>query len=115
MKNSIQPYLSNLNDVNINPQLVHLNKAFPQNASTDSIRKNIVTFNIFYNDLRYNLYSGVEQYNWFTLMANLAGTCGGSFLGISFLAILEFFEYILYSIFILFKFCFIYINKNISN
>ena len=103
MKNSIQPYLNNLNESSINPQLILLNQAFPQNAPIDLIRQNIVSFNIFYNDLTYNLISDVPQTNWFGLFTNMAGICGGSFLGISLLAIFEFLEYVFFSIYIILK------------
>ena len=80
-----------------------LNQVFAQNASVNSIRENIVTFNIFYNDLTYILISDVAQTNWFGLLTNLAGICGGSFLGISLLAIFEFLEYVLFSFLIIIK------------
>ena len=110
MKNSLQPFLSVINDTtanqNLNPQIYNLNRAFPQNGTTASIRSNIVTFNVYFEDLRYNLISGQPQINWFSLFANLAGICGGSFLGMSFLAILEFFEYLIFLFCIIFKYGF---------
>jgi hypothetical protein len=84
-----------------------LKQAFRQDLSTSEIRQNIVTFNVFFKDLTYNLISDTSPTNWFGLFANLAGICGGSFLGMSFLAILEFLEYFFYSFFIVFKFGFI--------
>jgi hypothetical protein len=118
MKNSLQPFLSiintstNNNNIhsNLNPQMLTLNQAFPQEASVASIRSNIVTFNVYFEDLRYNLISGTPQINWFSLFANLAGICGGSFLGMSFLAILEFFEYLIFLFCILFKYGFYKLN-----
>jgi hypothetical protein len=118
MKKSVQPFLSiintssNNNNIhsNLNPQMLTLNKAFPQEASTASIRSNIVTFTVYFEDLRYNLISGTPQINWFSLFANLAGICGGSFLGMSFLAILEFFEYLIFLFCILFKYGFYKLN-----
>ena len=118
MKNSLQPFLSiintstNNNNIhsNLNPQMLTLNQAFPQEASAASIRSNIVTFNVYFEDLRYNLISGTPQINWFSLFANLAGICGGSFLGMSFLAILEFFEYLIFLFCILFKYGFYKLN-----
>jgi hypothetical protein len=118
MKKSLQPFLSiintssNNNNIhsNLNSQMLTLNKAFPQEASTASIRSNIVTFTVYFEDLRYNLISGTPQINWFSLFANLAGICGGSFLGMSFLAILEFFEYLIFLFCILFKYGFYKLN-----
>ena len=80
-----------------------LRQAFPLNASVESIRKNIVSFNIFFGDLTYNLISDIPQINWFVLLTNLAGLCGGSFLGISLLSIIEFLEYIVFSFLIVLK------------
>ena len=115
MKNSLQPFLSIINDTTtsekLNPQIVSLNHAFPQDSTTASIRSNIVTFNVYFEDLRYNLISGTPQINWFSLFANLAGICGGSFLGMSFLAILEFFEYLIFLFCILFKYGFYKLNS----
>ena len=105
MKNSLQPFSSQTNITNA--QIFNLNRAFQQNATTSSIRANIVSFNIYFNELTYNLISDSPQINWFSLFANLAGICGGSFLGMSFLAILEFLEYFFYLFFIVFKFGFI--------
>ena len=119
MKNSLQPYLSIINTTsnasNINPQILSLNQAFPQDASASSIRSNIVTFNIYFRELTYDLISDSPQINWFGLFANMAGICGGSFLGMSFLAILEFFEYFLYMFFIIFKYAFFMLNSVIRN
>ena len=111
MKESLKPYQSLLptrhDNITLNPQISRLNQAFPQNLSTSEIRQNIVTFNVYFKDLTYNLISDTPQINWFSLFANLAGICGGSFLGMSFLAILEFLEYFFYLFFIVFKFGFI--------
>jgi hypothetical protein len=96
---------------NTGPQLLGLNQAFRQELSTSEIRQNIVTFNVYFEDLTYNLISGTPQINWFGLFANLAGICGGSFLGMSFLAILEFLEYFFYLFLIVFKFGFIEITS----
>ena len=89
MKNSIKPYLSNMKRKN---QLKLFNSSFPQNSSFDKIRQNLVSFNIFFYDLNYDFINGQPQQDWFSLLANMAGICGGSFLGMSLLAILEFFE-----------------------
>jgi hypothetical protein len=97
MKNSIKPYLNSLDDPTLNPQILVFNQAFPQNATTEQIRENIVSFNIFYNDLNYDFVNDVAQYNYFILLANLAGILGGSFLGMSLLSVFEFFERILYA------------------
>ena len=87
---------------NTGPQLLGLKEAFRQEMSTSEIRQNIVTFNVYFEDLTYDLISDTPTTNWFGLFANLAGIYGGSFL-----AILEFLEYFFYSFFIVFKFCFI--------
>ena len=110
-ENSLQPFLSQSN--NTNAQIFNLNRAFQQNATTSSIRTNIVSFNIYFNELTYNLISDSPQINWFSLFANLAGICGGSFLGMSFLAILEFLEYFFYTFFIIFKHGFLMLNSMI--
>ena len=115
MKSSIKPYLNNVDNSSMNPQIVNLNRVFPQNATTESIRENIVAFNIFYEDLNYNLISDLPQTNWFLLLANLAGIAGGSFLGMSFLAILEFFEYVCFMFFIIIKHFFAKISSLIRN
>jgi hypothetical protein len=111
IKNSLIPYQSLLSNpeknTSLNPQISNLNQAFPQHLSASEIRQNIVTFNVYFSDLTYNLISDTPQINWFSLFANLAGICGGSFLGMSFLAILEFLEYFFYLFFIVFKFGFI--------
>ena len=113
MKNSLQPFSSQSN--NTNAQIFNLNRAFQQNATTSSIRANIVSFNIYFNELTYNLISDSPQINWFSLFANLAGICGGSFLGMSFLAILEFLEYFFYMFFIMTKHGFLMLNSLIRN
>jgi hypothetical protein len=109
MKNSLQSFSSQSN--NTNAQIFNLNRAFQQNATSSSIRANIVSFNIYFNELTYNLISDSPQINWFSLFANLAGICGGSFLGMSFLAILEFLEYFFYMFFIIFKHGFLMLNS----
>ncbi len=110
MKESLKPYqglLSNrTNSITLNPQIFNLNQAFQQNLSTSQIKQNIVTFNVHFKDLTYNLLTSNPQINWFSFFANLAGICGGSFLGMSFLAILEFFQYFFYIFIIVFKFGF---------
>ena len=94
MKKSIQPYLNNLNESRINPQLRTLNAAFPQSSSTDSIRGNIVSFNIYFNSLLIDNINGVVQINWFNLLTNMCGVTGGGFVGMSLLSIVEFFEFL---------------------
>jgi hypothetical protein len=98
MQNSVQPYLNNLNDPTLNPQIPVFNQAFPQNATTDQIRANILSFNIYYEDLNYNFLSGSAQFNFFILIANIAGVLGGSFLGMSLFSVFEFFEFLLFAI-----------------
>ena len=110
IKSSIKPFLNNLNDSTINPQISLLNKAFPQDADTNNIRENIVTFNIFYNDLSYNQISDTAAISWYNLLASISGILGGSFLGISLLSILEFFEYIVFSIYV----TIVYFFKNLK-
>ena len=112
MKNSIKPFLSNLNS---NSEIALLNDVFPQNSSLESIRQNIISLNIFYNDLNLNLVSSSPQSSWFILFANLAGICGGSFLGMSLLAIFEFCELILLSFFYMVKFGISLIYEKIKN
>ena len=94
MKSSINPNST---------QSLLLSQAFPQNTGADAIRQNIVSFNVFFSDLTYNSISDVPQTNWFGLLTNMAGICGGSFLGMSLLAIFEFFEYIILSFLIIIR------------
>jgi hypothetical protein len=92
MKESLKPYLQAQNQEDLSPQIIKLNQSFAQDATIDQIRKNLVAFNIYYTDLRYNQINGVKQIDWFILVANIAGICGGSFLGISLISVVEFLE-----------------------
>ena len=112
VKNSIKPFFSNLNS---NNEIALLNDNFPLNSSFDSIRQNIISFNIYFYDLNFNLISASSQSSWFILFANLAGICGGSFLGMSLLAIFEFLELCLLSIFYIVKFSFFSIVEKFKN
>ena len=84
-----------------NKQILTLKEVFAQNRSIDEVRKNIVSFSIFYRDLDYDLIAE-NRIDWFILIANLAGLCGGSFLGISLISIFELLEYCLIFVGIIF-------------
>ena len=111
MKNTINSYIKNFNHDN---RLELFNDAYSTNFSLDAIRRNIVAFNIFFSDLNfYSIYDS-PQINFVLLFANLAGICGGSFLGISLFAVFEFLEFILVSFFLISKlfFCNIFQKNN---
>jgi hypothetical protein len=96
MRNSLVPYLNNQNESTLNPQILTLSRVFGQNES-DKVSERVVSFNIFYDEINYNLISDVSEFTEWTLFANLAGICGGSFIGVSVMSFLEFLEFVLIS------------------
>ena len=68
------------------------NDAFPQNATTEEIRQNIVAVNIFYKDLSYTLISDVPQQNWIGFVSMCGGIMGGSIIGMSVITLCELLE-----------------------
>ena len=103
MKNSIKPYLSYLNG---NNQLKLLNNSFSQDNTIDIIRKKFVSFNVFFYDLNYDSIDDQPKIDWILLLANILGICGGGFVGMTLLAIFEFFELCINLLYITLKFCF---------
>ncbi len=93
MQNSLAEYLDILNDSSLNPQIVKLANFFPQNTTTSEIRKNIISFNVYYSDLSYTYMSDTPQDDWFTFIANVGGLMG-AFIGVSIMSFAEVIELI---------------------
>jgi hypothetical protein len=92
IKLSIKPFLNNHNESPISSRISSLSRAFPQNASVEEIRQNIVSVKIFYNNLNYKLISDVPQQNWINFLATCGGVLGGSLLGMSVITLVELIE-----------------------
>ncbi len=93
MQNSLVDYINILNDTSLDPQIAKLAKIFPQNTTTSEIRKNLVSFNVYYSDLSYTFMVDTPQDNWFTFIANVGGLMG-AFIGVSIMSFAEIIELI---------------------
>lgn len=58
------------------------------NVTQDELRRNLLSFTIFYNHLIYTRYSELEKLNIIDLISSIGGTLG-LFLGMSFLSFVE--------------------------
>lgn len=67
------------------------NNSYYQNFTRESLQKSILALNIFYEDLRYQLFEEKEKLLLVDLLAGVGGTIS-LFLGISFLSLCEFFD-----------------------
>ena len=75
--------------------LLRLNKIKAKNVTNfDQLKRNVLSLNIYYDDLQYRLVEEVPAMDLFTLISNVGGTLG-LFLGMSFLSFLEIAELLL--------------------